>query len=125
MGTNANGFVRHWKEHWDPTSDLVFTKKMRLGFDGRQVVLPGDPVTPAMREKLGIHRLKIWWQARFVGRADWAIRKGAALPPALDRARPKPDPRPVPAPVGAPTGSVAPVGVPTGKATGKANRRGA
>ena len=49
--------LRHWKERWDPNAPLFFLKRLRL-LDG--TVVPGDEVTDAHREKLGLHRLRTW-----------------------------------------------------------------
>ena len=53
--------LRHWKEitRWDPNADLFYRKKLRMGENG--FVLPGEKVTQATREKLGLHRLKTWF----------------------------------------------------------------
>ncbi len=59
--------LRHWKQRWSPTADLIFLKKLKLG-DG--FVLPGDPVTPEIREKLGLHRLRRWWDAGVLALAE-------------------------------------------------------
>ena len=59
--------LRHWKQRWDKNAPLVFLKKLRMG-DGQ--VLPGDPVTDEIREKLGLHRLRRWWEAGVIARAD-------------------------------------------------------
>ena len=49
--------LRHWKERWDRNAPLYFLKRLRL-LDG--TVVPGDLVTDAHREKLGLHRLRHW-----------------------------------------------------------------
>lgn len=59
--------MRHWKQHWDPDADLVFLRSMKIG----EGVKPGDPVTPAMRQQLGLPRLRRFWRAQVVGLADF------------------------------------------------------
>lgn len=67
--------IRHWKQHWDSSAPLVFTKRLRMGDDpDKPFVMPGDPVTPEMRSKLGLHRLRHWWNAGVVERADVELR---------------------------------------------------
>ena len=69
--------LRHWRQRWSPTADLVFLKRLKMG-DGQ--VVPGDPVTPAIREKLGLHRLRRWWDAGVICRTDQPLpRRIAAL----------------------------------------------
>jgi hypothetical protein len=41
-------------------------------------ILPEDPVTPEHREKLGMHRLRRWWEARVIGLANWEAGKKLA-----------------------------------------------
>jgi len=65
--------VRHWKDVFDPTSDFVFIKRMKLGLPGHEVVQAGDAVTGAMKHALGRERLKIWWTARVIGTREYAI----------------------------------------------------
>ncbi len=64
--------MRHWKQRWDPKADLVFCRRMRMGTAKNPFVIPGDPVTPMMRAKLGIVRLRRWWDAMMIGRADFS-----------------------------------------------------
>lgn len=69
--------MRHWKQQWDPNAALVFLKRLRMGDDPENpYVLPGDPVTKAIRAKLGTNRLRRWWEARVVGLADWLPNSG-------------------------------------------------
>jgi hypothetical protein len=63
-----NGRRQHWRENWDPKADLVFLRKMNL-FD--QTYLPGDAVTPELREKLKTSRLRHWFNGGFIGLKDW------------------------------------------------------
>jgi hypothetical protein len=54
--------TRHWKQHWDPSADLIFRKRLRMGDDPEKpCVLPGDPVTDEHREKLGMARIRRWF----------------------------------------------------------------
>lgn len=67
--------IRHWKQHWDPKADFVFLKKLRMGDDPKNpYVLVGDSVTTKMREKMGPARLRRWWEAQIIGRADFDLR---------------------------------------------------
>lgn len=64
--------TRHWKQRWDPHADFVFAKRLRMGDNPRKpFVLPGEPVTKKMREKMGLHRLRRWWEAGVIAIADW------------------------------------------------------
>lgn len=64
--------TRHWKQHWDPSATFVFTKRLRMGDDPKKpFVMPGDPVTNAHREKLGLVRLRRWWEAQVIQRSDF------------------------------------------------------
>jgi hypothetical protein len=77
--------TRHWKQRWDANAPMIFLKRMRMGDDPqRPFVLPGDPVTDAIREHIGPHRLRRWWDARVIGRADFdpTVRGGYAAPAA-------------------------------------------
>lgn len=77
---------RHWKQRWDPSAPLVFLKRLRMGDDPKKpFVFPGDPVTNAMREKLGLARLRIWWNAKIIERADFdpTVRGGISKTPAV------------------------------------------
>ena len=65
------GRIRHWKQRYDPDAKFVFLKRMRLGLDPKKPnVVPGDPV-PSGDIRLGRGRLKRWWDAGIIGRADW------------------------------------------------------
>lgn len=56
--------IRHWKQHWSPDADLVFAKRLRMGDDPEKpFALPGEPVTEAHRAKLGLARLRRWFEA--------------------------------------------------------------
>ncbi len=92
MSTTFRRLVRSWKEHWDPSADLIFLKRLKLDVDGAVTVQPGDPVTPRMREVLGTHRLKIWWNGRFVGSSEYAIKVGIVTAATDTVAKPTPPP---------------------------------
>lgn len=76
--------LRHWKQRWNPTADLVFTKRMRLGLTAEvPFVNAGDPV-PKDHPRLNRARLKRWWDAGYLALANWvdpmeARRKAAVL----------------------------------------------
>ncbi len=62
--------MRHWKQRFDPGAQLIFRKRMKLGMCGVDVVSFGDPVTEDMKQQLGRHRLKMWWEAQMIQIAD-------------------------------------------------------
>lgn len=72
--------LRHWKERWDPHADLVFLKSL-LVMGERKVA--GDPVTNKIRQKLGLHRLKKWWEAGYLALAPKKKEKKAKPPEGL------------------------------------------
>lgn len=64
--------IRHWKQRWDPTAEFVFAKRLRMGGgSGGAFVVPGDPVTPEMRERMGVARLRRWWEAGVIQLAEF------------------------------------------------------
>ncbi len=64
--------MRHYKQRWDPNADLVYLKRLRLGDNPRKpFVLPGEPVTQEQRDKLGLARLKRWFDNKTIGLADY------------------------------------------------------
>lgn len=75
---------RHWKQHWDPTAPLVFTRRMALNLGGVSVVQPGDDLTPEIRAAIGrteAHqraRLRRWWNAGFLAIKNWKPAKEIA-----------------------------------------------
>ena len=78
---------RHWKQRWDPTAELVFTRRLKMGIPGREFVNPGDDVTPEIRAALGKHstfRLKRWFEANFLSIKNW-------VPPGERKATPMQD----------------------------------
>lgn len=55
--------TRHWKQHWDPNADLIFRKRLRFGSDPKKpFILPGDPLTDEHRAKLGMARVRRWFE---------------------------------------------------------------
>lgn len=64
--------ARHFKQRWDPQADLVYLKKLRMGDNPKKpFVFPGEKVTKKMRDKLGLGRLKTWFQYGFLGLAEF------------------------------------------------------
>lgn len=64
--------LRHWKQRYDYNAEFVICKKLRWGDDpNKPELLPGDPVTPEIKAKLGPTRLKRWWEAKVIARADF------------------------------------------------------
>jgi hypothetical protein len=59
--------LRHWKEHWDPHADLMFLKHLTIMGEKKK---RGDPVTQEIRNKLGINRLRRWWDAGYLALSD-------------------------------------------------------
>lgn len=74
--------MRHWRQRFYEDGEFVFRK--RLLFLGKQVS-PGDPVTPEMKKFLGSHKLKIWWEGRFIELAPEGT--VAATPPGLTQVK--------------------------------------
>ena len=71
--------MRHWKQRYDYNAEFVITKKLRWGDDpNKPHLLPGDPVTPEIKAKLGATRLKRWWEAKVIARADFDEENPAA-----------------------------------------------
>ncbi len=63
---------RHWKQHWDPSADLVAKRRLRMGDDpNKPFVLPGEIITQAQREKLGLNRLRRWFENGTLQLADF------------------------------------------------------
>ena len=59
--------IRHWKQHWDPNTPMVFRK--RLLVLGEQLEA-GAPVTEEHIKTIGIGRLKRWWQADILAHGE-------------------------------------------------------
>lgn len=58
--------LRHWRERWDPHADLIFLKNLLIEGERKK---SGDPVTKKIRQKLGLHRMKKWWEAGYLALA--------------------------------------------------------
>lgn len=71
--------IRHWKQRFEADADLIFSKRMKLGCCGVDVVNPGDPVTEEMKAALGRNRLKLWWEAKRVELADFDRDQGRVI----------------------------------------------
>jgi len=84
MSTTRLG--RNWKHRWDPSADFVYLKRLRMGDDPqRPFVLPGDRVSDAERAKLGLARLRRWFEAGVVGLSpSYAQKQPAILQARLD-----------------------------------------
>ena len=55
--------TRHWKQHWDPSADLIFRRRLRFGSDPKKpFILPGDLLTDEARAKLGPARVRRWFE---------------------------------------------------------------
>ncbi len=55
--------MRHWKQHWDPKADLVARRRLRMGDNPKKpFVMPGEVISQAQREKLGLNRLRRWFE---------------------------------------------------------------
>jgi len=64
--------LRHWKQRWDPNAPLKFMKRLRMGDDPKKpYVNPGELVTDEQRQKLGVNRLRRWWDSGVLERADF------------------------------------------------------
>lgn len=58
--------MRHWKQRFDASAELIFSRNMKLGIAGQEVVKRGDVVSIATKRKLGRSRLQRWWNAGFL-----------------------------------------------------------
>lgn len=65
--------VRNYREPWNPDADLVFFRRVRNG--GSEPYRIGDPLTPELREHLGEHRVKLWFEAGYFGDPSYATGK--------------------------------------------------
>lgn len=81
------GRIRHWKERFDPSADLIFSKRMRLHMCGVETVNYGDPVTDEMKDELGKHRMLVWWNANVIqlAPADAPARVEPTTEPAVEK----------------------------------------
>lgn len=74
---SATHVVRHWKDNrFNPDAEFVFLKPLHL-YDN-VFVKAGDVMTEETKERLGKHRLKVWWNGRIIGTKKHIIRKGVA-----------------------------------------------
>ena len=64
----------------DLNAELVLLKNLTFAGEKMQ---PGDPVTDAMRAKLGPHKLRLWWEAKVI-----EIRMVAPTKPQVMAAKP-------------------------------------
>lgn len=66
------GTTRHWKQHWDPSAQLVFARRMRLGDNPKKpFMLPGERLTKAQRAKLGENRVRRWFETGMLEIEGW------------------------------------------------------
>jgi len=72
--------VRHWKQRFDAGAKMVFRKSRKLGLCGQERCEPGDPVTEEMKQVLGRHRLKMWWEAGMIELLPEAPERSAEKP---------------------------------------------
>lgn len=64
--------ARHWKQRWDADANLVFARRMRMGDNpNKPFCLPGERVTKKMRTKIGLHRLRRWFETGVLEISDW------------------------------------------------------
>ena len=64
--------MRHWKQHWDPKAELVAKRRLRMGDDPKKpFVMPGEIISQAQREKLGLNRLRRWFENGTLEQADF------------------------------------------------------
>lgn len=60
---------RHWKQHFDPDADYVFSRPMKVGLDPENPnVIPGDDVPKELCDR---NRLQLWFNAGFIEIKDW------------------------------------------------------
>tara|TARA_R110000796_G_scaffold41179_2_gene101983 strand:+ start:28452 stop:28799 length:348 start_codon:yes stop_codon:yes gene_type:complete len=71
--------LRHWKQRFEADADLIFSKRMKLGCCGVDVVNPGDIVTEDMKAALGRNRLRLWWEAKRIELANFDGDKGRVV----------------------------------------------
>lgn len=64
--------TRHWKQHWDPKVDLIFRRRLRFGSDPEKpFILPGEALTEEHRVKLGMARVRRWFENGTLEIADF------------------------------------------------------
>lgn len=66
--------IRDWRERWDDNAPMAFTRRMRIGTTKAPFVPAGTKLTPAMRKRFGLARLKRWWKVGLLTRTDAAKR---------------------------------------------------
>jgi hypothetical protein len=88
--TQTRLHVKHWREKFDPSAELVFTKTFTLGLPNQRVAEAGQIVSPEVREQIGEQRLKMWYRSRFIGMAEQRI-----LPEQAEKAPQPIEPAPV------------------------------
>tara|TARA_R110002167_G_scaffold93122_2_gene249822 strand:+ start:19888 stop:20235 length:348 start_codon:yes stop_codon:yes gene_type:complete len=71
--------LRHWKQRFEADADLIFSKRMKLGCCGVDVVNPGDIVTEDMKAALGRNRLRLWWEAKRIELANFDGDRGRVV----------------------------------------------
>ena len=71
---------RHWKQRYNAESDMIFSRRMKVGVCGLDVVHPGDDVPQAFKDFLGPHRLRRWWESRLLELARFDGNSGVQLP---------------------------------------------
>ena len=72
---------RHWKQVYDFDAELVFTKRMVLRKYGIEIAQPGDVVPQALKDSLGRHKLRIWWEGGFIAIQEKKVEKVEAPEP--------------------------------------------
>ncbi len=61
-----NQSIRHWKEHYQEGAPVAFMKTITV----QGQVYPANTLVPeSLIKLLGKHRLKLWWEARFIRNA--------------------------------------------------------
>lgn len=58
--------LRHYKQRFDPDAEFVFRKNRKLGLCGVALCHKGMPVTQEMKDTLGKHKLRNWWDAGLI-----------------------------------------------------------
>lgn len=71
--TQTRLHIKHWREKFDPSAELVFTKTFVLGLPNQHKAEAGEIVSPEVREQIGERRLKLWYRSRFIGMAEHRI----------------------------------------------------
>lgn len=66
--------LRHWKQQFDPTAQMVFRKRVTVF--GKQVE-PKQPLTQELIRQIGIHKLRAWWESGLIELAPIALEQAA------------------------------------------------